>query len=87
MRNGVECGDREREGRRVKFAHLLGAALNTGIINVVERGAFAEHGLFFTFIFKGHLWVLEREREGDSQIAVMSCWKKERRCWKMRKLL
>lgn len=31
---------------------------------------------FFTFIFKGHLWVLEREREGDSQIAVMSSWKK-----------
>lgn len=49
---------REREGRKVKFVRLLGAALNTGIINVVERRALAEHSL----LFKGHLWVLEREK-------------------------
>ena len=44
---------REREGRKVKFVRLLGAALNTGIINVVERRELAEHSL----LFKGHLWV------------------------------
>lgn len=55
--------EREREGRRVKFARLLGAALNTGIINVVERGAFAEHGLFFYFHIQGPpVGVRERER-------------------------
>lgn len=42
---------------------LLGAALNTGIINVVERSALAEHSL----LFKDHLWVLERERLGKRQ--------------------
>lgn len=41
----------------MKFVRLLGAVLNTGIINVVERGALTEHSL----LFKGHLWVL---REG-----------------------
>lgn len=54
----------------MKFVSLLGAALNTGIINVVERIALAEHSL----LFKGHLWVLdegeicrERERERDGE--------------------
>lgn len=59
----------------MKFVRLLGAALNTGIINVVERIALAEH----SFLFKGHLWVLEREKSAkrerrgkdDSQIALM----------------
>ena len=47
----------------MKFARLLGAALNTGIINVVERGAFAEHGLFFYFHIQGPpVGVRERER-------------------------
>lgn len=37
---------RERaKGRKVKFARLLGAALNTGIINEVERTALAKHCL------------------------------------------
>lgn len=52
-----------------------GAALNTRIINVVERRALAMHGL----LFKDHLWVLRRgildKREGqglgDRQIALM----------------
>lgn len=56
MRNRVKRGE-EREGRKVKFVRLLGAALNTGIINVVERRALAQRCL----LFKGHLWVLERE--------------------------
>lgn len=43
----------------MKFVHHLGAGLNTGIINVVERRALAERAL----LFKRHLWVLERERE------------------------
>lgn len=34
-----------------------GAALNTGIINVVERRAPAAHAP----LFKDHLWVLARE--------------------------
>lgn len=46
------------EGKKVKFVRLLGATLNTRIINVVERRALAEHSL----LFKGHLWVL---REGE----------------------
>lgn len=33
MRNGMKRG--ERKERKVKFVGLLGAALNTGIINVV----------------------------------------------------
>lgn len=39
MRNGVKGGEMEREGgrRNVKFVRLLGAVLNTGIINVAER--------------------------------------------------
>lgn len=44
MRNGVERGERA-EGRKVKFVRLLGAALNTGIINVVERRALAQLSL------------------------------------------
>lgn len=59
MRNGVRRGE-VCEGRKVKFVHLLGAALNTGIINVIERRALAEHSL----LFKGHLWVLERGKSG-----------------------
>ena len=39
MRNGVQRG-RECEERKV--VHFLGAALNTGIINVVESKALAE---------------------------------------------
>lgn len=56
-------GEREHKGRKVKFVRLLGAALNTGIINVVERGALAKHSL----LFKGHLWVLEREESGKEE--------------------
>lgn len=41
MRNGVERGE-SAKGRKVKFVRLLGAALNTGIINVVERKALAQ---------------------------------------------
>jgi len=33
---------REREGRKVKFVRLLGAALNSGIINVVAGRALTE---------------------------------------------
>lgn len=61
----------------MKFVRFLGAALNTGIINVVERGALAERSL----LFKDHLWVLEGGeiskgwrrggRGDDSQIALM----------------
>lgn len=44
-----------------------GAALNTRIINVVERRALAMHSL----LFKDHLWVLGRQildkREGQGQ--------------------
>lgn len=64
------------EGRKVKFVRLLGAALNTGIINVVERRALAEHSLLFkgppVGIGEGDIWQeseRERERPGDSQIA------------------
>lgn len=57
MRNGVERGE-SAKGRKVKFARLLGAALNTGIINVVERRALAQLGP----LFRDHLWVLERDK-------------------------
>lgn len=43
-------------GRNVKFVHLLGAVLNSGVINVVERRVLTKHSL----LFKGHLWVLQR---------------------------
>lgn len=62
MRNGVERGERA-EGRKVKMVRLLGAALNTGIINVVERRALAQLSL----LFKDHLWVLGREKSGKRE--------------------
>lgn len=41
MRNGVERGERAREGERSEVLCLLGGNLSSGIINVVERRAFA----------------------------------------------
>lgn len=55
MRNGVERRE-SAKGRKVKFVRLLGAHLNTGIINVGELRASAKHFLSF----KDHLWVLQR---------------------------
>lgn len=36
-------------GRTVKFARLLGAALNTGVINALERSALAVECCLFYF--------------------------------------
>lgn len=37
----------------MKFVRLLGAVLNSGVINVVERRVHTEQSISF----KGHLWV------------------------------